>query len=434
MSILDRVKRSWNVFKARDKEPPASRHNFDVGPGYSYRPDKKRYMGSAGREITNSIYNRIGVDFADVDIKHIKEDKNNRYLKDVDSGLNRCLTLSANPDQGGRNFRQDIAMTMLEEGVVAVVPIDTDNDPDGNTTFDIQTMRVGTITAWYPDKVTVRVFRQETGQFEELTMPKSVVAIIENPFYSIMNEPNSTLQRLIHKLSQLDVTDDRLAAGKLDIILQLPYTIKHESRLREANKRIGDIETQLTGSKHGIGYIDSTERVTQLNRPSENNLLQQVERLEQRVYDQMGLTTEVFTGTADEASMLNYHNRTVFPIVRAIQEEFHRKFLTKTAISQGQAIQYFRDPFSLVPVSQIAEIADKFTRNEIMAPNEFRPVVGLRPVKDPEADELRNRNMPKVDPAPEGKTDPPSKESPETKEDGTVQELLRTISRREETR
>ena len=393
MSILDRVKRSWNVFKARDKEPPASRHNFDVGPGYSYRPDKKRYMGSAGREITNSIYNRIGVDFADVDIKHIKEDKNNRYLKDVDSGLNRCLTLSANPDQGGRNFRQDIAMTMLEEGVVAVVPIDTDNDPDGNTTFDIQTMRVGTITAWYPDKVTVRVFRQETGQFEELTMPKSVVAIIENPFYSIMNEPNSTLKRLSRKLALMDVVDEYVGSGKLDVIIQLPYVIKSDSRRDQAEQRRKDLEAQLRGSDYGVAYTDGTERVIQLNRPMENNLLKNVQHLTGMLYAQLGLTEEIMNGTADESVMLNYQSRIIKPMLRSVTEELKRKYLTKTAITQGQSIEFFLDPFLLVPPSQLPEMADKFTRNAILSSNEFRQIIGFKPVDDPKADELSNKNI-----------------------------------------
>lgn len=393
MSILDRVKRSWNVFKARDKKPPASRHNFDVGPGYSYRPDKKRYMGSAGREITNSIYNRIGVDFADVDIKHIKEDKNSRYLKDVDSGLNRCLTLSANPDQGGRNFRQDIAMTMLEEGVVAVVPIDTDDDPEGNTTFEIQTMRVGTITAWYPDKVTVRVFRQETGQFEELTMPKSVVAIIENPFYSIMNEPNSTLKRLSRKLALMDVVDEYVGSGKLDVIIQLPYVIKSDSRRDQAEQRRKDLETQLRGSDYGVAYTDGTERVIQLNRPMENNLLKNVQHLTGMLYAQLGLTEEIMNGTADEAVMLNYQSRVIKPMLRSVTEELKRKYLTKTAITQGQSIEFFLDPFLLVPPSQLPEMADKFTRNAILSSNEFRQIIGFKPVDDPKADELSNKNI-----------------------------------------
>lgn len=393
MSILDRVKRSWNVFKARDKEPPASRHNFDVGPGYSYRPDKKRYMGSAGREITNSIYNRIGVDFADVDMKHIKTDKNDRYLKDVDSGLNRCLTLSANPDQGGRNFRQDIAMTMLEEGVVAVVPIDTDNDPDGNTTFDIQTMRVGTITAWYPDKVTVRVFRQETGQFEELTMPKSVVAIVENPFYSIMNEPNSTLKRLSRKLALMDVVDEYVGSGKLDVIIQLPYVIKSDSKRDQAEQRRKDLETQLRGSDYGVAYTDGTERVIQLNRPMENNLLKNVQHLTGMLYAQLGLTDEIMNGTAEESVMLNYQSRVIKPMLRSVTEELKRKYLTKTAITQGQSIEFFLDPFLLVPPSQLPEMADKFTRNAILSSNEFRQIIGFKPVDDPKADELSNKNI-----------------------------------------
>lgn len=429
--FMDRLEHAWDVFRGRDNREPKD----PAGSGSShFRPERGRRTLYNYNGIIVPILTQIAVDAAGVELRHVRVDKDGKYEEDIDSALGYTMNVWPNLDQAPTMFRQDMIMTMLQEGHVVGVPVETSANPDLTGSYSIHNMRAGVVKQWWASDVRVDLYDERTGLHMEVLLPKKQVAIVENPLYSIMNEPNSTLQRLIHKLSQLDITDDRLAAGKLDIILQLPYTIKHESRLREAKKRIGDIETQLTGSKHGIGYIDSTERVTQLNRPSENNLLQQVERLEQRVYDQMGLTTEVFTGTADEASMLNYHNRTVFPIVRAIQEEFHRKFLTKTAISQGQAIQFFRDPFSLVPVSQIAEIADKFTRNEIMAPNEFRPVVGLRPVKDPEADELRNRNMPKVDPATEEKTDPPSKESPETKEDGTVQELLRTISRREETR
>lgn len=412
--FLDRLEHAWDVFRGRDnREPrdPAGSGSSSFRPTHGRRP-LYNYNG-----IVTPIITQIAVDAAGVEMRHVRLNKDEKYEEDIKSHLNHTLNVWPNLDQAPTAFRQDLIMTMLQEGHVVAVPVETSANPDHTGSYDIFNMRTGLVTQWWASDVRVDLYDERTGRHAEVILPKNQVGIVQNPLYAIMNEPNSMLQRLIYKLGQLDITDDRLAAGKLDIILQLPYTIKHEARLNEAKKRIGDIETQLTGSKHGIGYIDSTERVTQLNRPSENNLLQQVERLEQRIYDQMGLTTEVFTGTADEASMLNYHNRTVFPIVRAIQEEFHRKFLTKTAITQGQAIRFFRDPFALVPVSQIAEIADKFTRNEIMAPNEFRPVVGMRPVNDPEADELRNRNMPKVDPVVEEKPDPSPKESPEEDEE-----------------
>lgn len=393
MSILDRIKKSWNVFKAKDEEAPTRGGFFNAGPSYSHRPDKKRYFGSSSREITNSIYTRIGVDFADVDMKHIREDKNNRYLKDVDSGLNRCLTLSANTDQSGRAFRQDIAMTMLEEGVVAIVPIDTDVDPKKETTFEIHTMRVGTVTAWYPDKVTVRVFRQNTGQFEELTMPKSVVGIVENPFYSIMNEANSTLKRLSRKLALMDVVDEYVGSGKLDVIIQLPYVIKSDSKRDQAEQRRKDLETQLRSSDYGVAYTDGTERVIQLNRPMENNLLKNVQHLTAMLYSQLGLTEEIMNGTADESFMLNYQSRIIKPMLRSVTEELKRKYITQTGITQGQSIEFFIDPFLLVPPSQLPEMADKFTRNAILSSNEFRQIIGFRPVKDPKADELSNKNI-----------------------------------------
>lgn len=395
----DRLEHAWNVFRGRDNKEPKMPQGGQIS--YGHRPDRTRTpLYTYGRVIT-PILNQIAVDAAGVSMRHVEVNDKGEYIADKKSGLSHTLDVWPNLDQAPTMFRQDIIMTMLEEGVVAVVPVETSDDPEVNGGFDIHQLRTGAIKSWMAQHVRVEVYNEKLGISQELILRKQEIAIIENPLYAIMNEPNSTLQRLIHKLGQLDITDDRLAAGKLDIILQLPYTIKHDSRLKEARQRVSDIEDQLSDTRMGIGYIDSTERITQLNRPSENNLLEQVKNLEGRVYSQMGLTEEIFFGTADEAAMLNYHNRTVFPIVRAIQEEFRRKFLTKTAMSRGQSIQFFRDPFSLVPVNQMAEIADKFTRNEIMSPNEFRPKVGLARVDDPKADELRNRNMPQADTEPE---------------------------------
>lgn len=405
MKLVDRLKRSWNVFREKEKDPIQDLGHFSSGPSYSYRPDKKRYIGSSGREITNAIYNRIGVDFADVDMKHIREDKNKRYLKDVRSGLNTCLTLSANIDQTGRGFRQDIAMTMLEEGVVAIVPIDTTVDPEADNTYDIQTMRVGTITAWYPNEVRVRIFRQDTAQFEELVMPKSVVAIAENPFYSVMNEANSTLKRLSRKIALMDIVDEYQGSGKLDVIIQLPYVIKSETRKAQAEKRRKDLEDQLRSSDYGVAYTDGTERVVQLNRPMENNLLKNVEHLTEMLYSQLGLTEGILNGTADEKVMMNYQARIIKPMLRTITEEMKRKFLTKTAITQGQSIEFYLDPFMLVPTSELPDIADKFTRNAILSSNEMRQIIGFRPVDDAKADELSNKN---ISAAKEGSDPPPN--------------------------
>lgn len=393
MKLVDRLKNSWNAFKDRDKTEGPVGGYYSAGPVYTHKPDKRRYMGSGGREITTSIYNRIGVDFADIDIKHIREDKNGRYLKDVRSGLNTCLTLSANIDQSGRTFRQDIAMTMLEEGVVAIVPIDTNINPKAENTFDVQTMRVGTVVAWYPNQVRVRVFNQETYQYEELNMPKSMVAVVENPFYSVMNEANSTLKRLSRKLALMDVVDEYVGSGKLDVIIQLPYVIKSESRREQAEKRRTDLEDQLRNSDYGVAYTDGTERVIQLNRPMENNLLKNAEHLTRMLYSQLGITEELLNGTATEETMLNYQSRVLKPMLRSVTEELKRKFLTKTAISQGQSVEFFIDPFLLVPTSKISEMADKFTRNAILSSNEFRQIIGYRPVDDPKADELSNKNV-----------------------------------------
>lgn len=399
--LSDRLEHAWNAFTGRETPEPT----VPLGgmTTYGYRPDKSRMFVHNAKRMIAPILTQIAIDAAGVELRHVRVGDDNEYLEDIPSSLNECLLVSPNTDQGPAQFRQDIVMTMLEdtEGVVAIVPVETDISPNDSGGYDIRQLRCGKIIKWLPQHVRISLYDENRGVRDEILMRKKDVAIVENPLYPIINEPNSTLQRLIHKLNQVDVTDDRLASGKLDIILQFPYQIKTERRVEEARRRVSDLEDQVAGNKYGIGYIDGNERITQLNRPSENNLLEQVKSLEERLYSQLGLTQEVFFGTADEAAMLNYHNRTVFPIVRAIQEEMHRKFLTKTARSRKQAIKYFQNPFNLVPVSQIAEIADKFLRNEVMAPNEFRPIVGLRPVDDPEANELRNRNMPKVDVKPE---------------------------------
>lgn len=410
-TLGNRLEHAWNAFRGRDVERvPEMPIGGEVN--YGVNPQRSRVSGYSHKRVIAPILTQIAIDAAGVEMRHVMTGDNNEYVDDMDSGFNECLMVNPNLDQGPSAYRQDLVATMLEEGVVAAVPVETTLNPEETGGYDISQMRVGIIKHWYAQHVRVDLYNEILGVRKELILPKANVAIVENPFYAIMNEPNSTLQRLMTKLSQLDVTDDRLASGKLDIILQLPYTTKHDSRLREARQRTRDIEDQMINSKHGIGYIDSTERITQLNRPSENNLLEQVKSLESRLYTQLGLTEEIFFGTADEATMLNYQNRTLVPIVRAIQEEMTRKFLTKNARTHGQAVKYFRDPFSIVPVSQIAEIADKFTRNEIMAPNEIRPIVGLKPVKDPKANELRNRNMPEILPedqkvdTPEPRKDP----------------------------
>lgn len=392
-SLGDRLQHAWSAFRNPEKTTNVSTIGADVS--FGFRPDRVRLPSYSNQRVIAPILTQISIDTAGVELRHVRTNEDEQYIENIFSGLNECLMVSPNLDQSPAQFRQDMVLTMMESGTVAVVPVETTSEPVNSNAYDIKQLRVGTITSWYPQHVSVSLYDERTGERRDVVLPKKMVAIIENPLYQIMNEPNSTLQRLMRKLAQLDVTDDRIASGKLDIILQLPYTIKHETRRNEANKRRNDLEEQLQGSKYGVGYIDGTERITQLNRPAENQLLDQVKDLETRLYNQLGLTEEIFMGTADEAAMINYQNRTIFPIVRAIQEEFHRKFISKTARTQGQAILYFRDPFKLVPVSQIAEIADKFTRNEIMSPNEIRPIVGLRPVDDPEADELRNRNMPK---------------------------------------
>lgn len=379
---------AWNAFTNRDPTYPRT-----LGDSYYHRPDRVQFTRGNERSIATAVYNRIAMDVAAVEIRHVKLDENMRYSSDVDSGLNKCLNLEANIDQTGRAFIQDVVMSMLDEGCVAIVPVDTSMDPTVSGSYSIDSMRTGKIVQWYPQHVKVRLYNDRTGKKQEVTLPKSTVAIIENPLYAVINEPNSTMQRLIRKLSLLDVTDEQTASGKLDLIIQLPYVIKTQSKRDEAERRRKEIERQLAGSKYGIAYADGTERITQLNRSVENNLMKQIEYLTEMLYSQLGITQTVMDGTADEKTMLNYNNRSIEPIVSAIVDELKRKFLTKTARSQGQSIMMFRDPFKLVPVNNIAEIADKFTRNEIMTSNEFRQVIGMKPSDDPKADQLVNANI-----------------------------------------
>ena len=399
LDIGARLKHAWNAFTNQDEYKRLRSWGGDYGAAYGTRPDRVRLHISNERSIISSIYTRIAVDVAATDIRHIRVDQDDRYAGDVPSGLNNCLTLEANIDQAATAFRQDIAMTLFDKGVAALVPIDTSLNPEQGA-FDILTLRVGEIVAWYPKHVRVNVYNEAVGRREEITIEKRNVAIVENPLYSVMNEPNSTLQRLIRKLNLLDAVDEQSASGKLDIIIQLPYVIKSESRRQQAEQRRRDIEFQLKGSQYGIAYTDGTEKITQLNRPAENNLMTQIEFLTTMLYGQIGLTEEVMNGTADEKAMLNYHNRTVGPILTATVEAMRRAFLTKTARTRGQTIRYFRDPFRLVPLNDIAEIADKFTRNEILSSNEIRSIIGIKPSTDPKADELRNSNMPQADTEP----------------------------------
>ncbi len=392
MNIGSRLKHAWNAFLNRD--PPGSRY---YGGGYSYRPDRMRFSRGSERTIINAIYNRIALDAASITINHVKLDENNRFDSIIDSGLNYCLNTEANADQTGRGLIQDIVMTFLEEGVAAVVPEKTNFDPRYSNSYEIYSMRVGVPVEWYPNHVRVRLFNELTGQKEEITFPKRMVALIENPFYAVMNAPNSTMQQLVRKLALLDVVDEQAGSGKLDMIIQLPYVIKSQARRDQAEQRRAEIEKQLSGSKYGIAYTDGTERIVQLNRSLENNILKSIEYLTNMVYSQLGVTQEILNGTADEKTMNNYMNRIIEPVVSAIADEFKRKFLTKTARTQGQSIMFFRDPFRLAPVSMIAEMADKFTRNEIMTPNEFRQVIGMKPSKDPKSDQLANRNIASAD-------------------------------------
>lgn len=386
------LRHAWNIFANSED---AKRNIRSTGVSYgSSRPDRTRLRIPNERSIISSIYTRLSIDVASVDMRHVRLDEQNRYVGDLDSGLNNCLTVEANIDQAARAFRQDIAVTLFDEGCAALVPVDTSISPEKNGGYEILTLRVGKVVTWYPRHVRVSVYNEATGVREEITIEKTSVAIIENPLYSVMNEQNSTLQRLIHKLNLLDAIDEGAASKKLDLIIQLPYVIKSEARRQQAEQRRTDIEFQLKSSQYGIAYTDATEKITQLNRPAENNLLGQIEFLVDMLYGQLGLTADVMNGTADEKAMLNYWNRTIEPILNSIVEGMRRSFLTKTARTQKQSIQYFRDPFKLVPIENIAEIADKFTRNEIMTSNEIRQKVGIAPHTDPKADQLVNSNMP----------------------------------------
>lgn len=387
-TIGSRVKRAWNAFLNRD---PTLYHR-DLGVSYSHRPDRPRLTRGNERSIVASVVTRIALDVAAIDIQHVDLDENNRFLSVRKSNLNNCLTLEANIDQTARAFKQDAAMSMLDEGCIAIVPVDTIGDPIVSESYEIYTLRVGRIVQWYPKDVRVELYNENKGYKEEIIVPKYMTAIIENPLYAVMNEPNSTLQRLIRKLNLLDVIDEQSGSGKLDLIIQLPYVVKTPARRQQAEDRRKDIEEQLKGP-YGIAYTDGTERITQLNRPVENNLMKQIEYLTSMLYSQLGITQSIMDGTADEKTMLNYHNRTIEPILSALVDEMKRKFLSKTARSQHQSIVFYRDPFKLVPVLELAEIADKFTRNEIMTTNEFRQTIGMKPSNDPRADELRNKNL-----------------------------------------
>ena len=400
VTIGSRIKHAWNAFLNRD---PTDYYR-DSGFGSTYRPDRPRLSRGNEQSIVTSVYNRIALDVAAINVQHVRLDENNRFLSVIESGLNGCLTVEANIDQTGRSFIQDAVMSMLDEGCVAIVPVDTTDNPEITGSYDINSMRPGKILDWYPNHVRVRVYNEKTGLKKDIRLPKNMVAIIENPLYAVINEPNSTMKRLVRKLNLLDVVDEQSSSGKLDLIIQLPYVIKTEARRQQAENRRKDIEEQLAGSKYGIAYTDGTERITQLNRAVENNLMKQIEYLTSMLYSQLGITQSILDGTADEKTMLNYFNRTIEPILSAMVDEMKRKFLTKTARSQLQSISFFRDPFKLVPVNEISEIADKFTRNEIMTSNEIRQIIGMKPSSDPKADELRNKNLSK---AKEENTDPP---------------------------
>lgn len=389
MGIGNRLKHAWNAF-INNRDP--TYRDREIGMSYSYRPDRPRFTRGNERTIATAIYNRIALDVAAISIRHVRLDENGRFSSYITSGLDKCLTIEANVDQTGRAFMQDVVMSMLDEGCVAIVPVDTSVNPETGS-FDIKSLRTGKLIEWRPRHVKVRLYNERTGNREEVVLPKSVVAIIENPLYAVINEPNSTMQRLIRKLSLLDAIDEQSSAGKLDLIIQLPYTIKSEAKRRQAEDRRKDIEMQLTGTKYGIAYTDATERITQLNRPLENNLMKQIEYLTSMLHSQLGITQSIMDGTADEKTMLNYTNRTLEPIVSVIVDEMKRKFLSKTARAQLQSISFFRDPFKLVPVDNLAEIADKFTRNEIMTSNEIRQVIGMKPSDDPKADQLVNSNL-----------------------------------------
>lgn len=389
MGFFDRLQHGWNAFMNKDPT------NFyrDVGAGYSYRPDRFRFTRGNERSIVTAVYNRIALDVAAINIQHVKLDDSGRFLNVLNTGLNNCLTLEANADQTGRAFIQDVVMSMIDEGSVAIVPVDTTIDPNKSDGYDINSMRVGRIVNWYPKMVRVEVFNENIGRKQEIVLPKSAVALIENPLYAVINERNSTMQRLVRKLNLLDAVDEQSSSGKLDLIIQLPYVIKSPARKKQAEERRRDIEQQLSGSKYGIAYTDGTEHITQLNRSVENNLMKQIEYLTTLLFSQLGITQSILDGTADDKTMLNYYSRTIEPIVAAIVDEMKRKFLTKTARTQNKSIMFFRDPFKLVPVNDIAEIADKFTRNEILTSNEIRQIIGMKPSDNPKADQLVNSNL-----------------------------------------
>ena len=389
MALMDRLKHAWNTFKNKDP----TQYGYTIGPSYGRRPDRMHYSRGNERSIVTAVYNRIAMDAASMSIRHVRLDENSRYKETIDSGLNNCLTVEANIDQTGRAFIQDLVASMLDEGCVAAVPTDADDEPNDSGNFKVYTMRTGRVVEWYPRHVKVEVYNDEIGRHQEIIIPKSTVPLIENPMYAVMNEPNSIYKRLTRKLSLLDVVDEQTSSGKLDLIIQLPYIIKTEARREQAEKRRKDIEKQLSEGKYGIAYTDGTEHITQLNRPVENNLMKQIEYLMGMFFSQLGITQAILDGTADEKTMLNYYNRTIEPILSAIVDEMNRKFLTQTARSQRQTVTFFRDPFKLVPVNDIAEIADKFTRNEIMTSNEVRQVIGMKPSDDPNADVLRNKNL-----------------------------------------
>ena len=416
--FTDRLRHAWNAFRNREPtEQYQSGYRGEVSYG-SRRPDKIRSTRGNERSIVTAIYNRIAMDVASITINHVRLDENDRYKETIKSGLNSCLTLAANKDQTGRSFIQDVVMSMLDEGVVAIVPVDTNLNPEQTGGYDIESLRAGRITAWFPDDVRVELWNDRKGKKEEITLPKKMVAIIENPLYAVMNDEYSVLKRLVRKLNLLDVVDEMSGSNKLDLIIQLPYVVKSPVRKKQAEERRQDIVDQLSNSEYGIAYTDGTERITQLNRSIENNILKSVEYLTDMLYGQLGISQEIMNGTADEKQTLNYNNRTVEPIISAIVDAMKWKFLTKTARSQGQSIMFFRDPFKLVPVENVAEIADKFTRNEIMTSNEFRQVIGMKPSNDPKADELRNANI--SAPAEDSIEQPPIEEQEEEIQNGEV--------------
>lgn len=423
MGIGDRIVHAWDAFKEPDKDRIHAYSSF--GANYSLRPDRIRFTGG-DRSVSTAIYNRISIDVAAIDMQHVRINDDGQFVETIKSGLNNCLTLEPNLDQASRAFKQDIVMTLFEKGSVAIVPVETSLDPTKSTSYDIKTLRVGEIVSWFPQHVRVSVYNERTGRKEEITLPKTYVAIVENPLYSVMNETNSTLQRLIRKLSLLDSIDEQAGSGKLDMIIQLPYVIKSDARREQAEQRRKDIEVQLKGSQYGIAYTDGTERITQLNRPLENNMLKQVEYLTNMVYGQLGLTADVFDGTASEAVMLNYHNRTIEPILTAITQAMKRTFLTKTARSQLQSIEFYRDPFKLVPVGTIADIADKFARNEVMSSNEIRAKIGLKPSQEPKADKLQNSNMPQPSDANVAPEPAPAEEVPVEEPTDVAQSAIRS--------